>query len=267
MIWYGVRALLRWLMVPAAVAAAYYVALYVGFFGVILGPFPKDLAEPTAGALLPALVTLAGAFAAPRYHVATAVVLAATSVALSVSGYWPRYDRGASVVGGIVGVALVAWWRRARRRPLGATHMRRVLAGIGLCVVNLVVMRYVDWPERPDEIAIALRQAVGSTSGITAFRAYDLGGFIDREWLWRFDGTDDAVARVVRALQLRPAVSVPAQFWRMPPYYWPRSRPTDVLAYQSDAFTADGRGRDGQHFFLVYDRRRRRVFVWFKDNF
>lgn len=247
--------------------AASYVALYVGLFGILFGPFPKDLAAPTLGALLPALVTLAGTFAAPRHHVATAVVLAAASVLIEISGYWPPFHRGASVAGGIVGVAGVAWWRAARRRPLGARHMRRVLAGVALCLVSLVATRYVDWPERPDDIPIALSQAVGSTSGITAFHAYDLGGFIDREWLWRFEATDDALARVTSSLRLHPTATVPDQFWRMPPYYWPRSLPTDAQVYQSEAFTADGRGRDGQHFLLVYDRHRRRVFVWFKDNF
>jgi hypothetical protein len=100
-----------------------------------------------------------------------------------------------------------------------------------------------------------------------AFYDYDLGGFIDREYLWRIDGPPAVVAALVAGLGLAPAPAVPEAFWRMPPADWPGAMPADGEAFASPDFTAEGRGRDGLHYFLVHDRRAGRAFVWVKDNF
>ena len=104
-------------------------------------------------------------------------------------------------------------------------------------------------------------------SGVAAFYRYDLGGFIDHAWLWRIDAKPDIVALVVSSLRLQSTNAVPPQFWRMPPYYWPRAMPPDGEAFQSLAFSADSRGPDGEHYFLVHDKTQDRAFIWLKSNF
>ncbi|MDZ4344143.1 MAG: hypothetical protein U1E51_17120 [Candidatus Binatia bacterium] len=132
----------------------------------------------------------------------------------------------------------------------------------------MIALRYLDWPAQPDGLPPELREALGveGTRAVT-FYAYDLGGFIDREWLWRIDAKPDLVAQVISSFELRRAGAVPPAFWRMAPHYWPRSMPAGAEAFQSPWFSANGRGRDGAHYFLLYDKMHERAFVWYKNNF
>ena len=75
------------------------------------------------------------------------------------------------------------------------------------------------------------------------------------------------MSRVVGSFGLRSAGTVPPGFWKMPPHYWPRSMPADGEAFESPMFSADSRGHDGTHFFLVHDKAQGRAFVWVKENF
>lgn len=262
----------RWVLAAAAVAGALYVGLVTSLFGLFLGPYPKDLAEPTAGVLIAMLVVLAGSFAAPRFHVVTAVVLS-----LAVSGFallgllFPPRSQGIAgcVVGGVVSVAGVAWWRRPSRPPRTKPLAWGLVGATAIGALSMVTARYMDWPARADDLPVELREALGErTSRIGAFYSYELGGrFLDREWLWRLDASPEVVSLLVTRLSLHPVAAIPDDLWRMPPHYWPRSPIAGVQAFQSEAFTADGRGRDGQHFFLLHDPSAGRAFVWFKNNF
>lgn len=269
---FTIRELVRWVLVAAAVAGALYAGLLISLFALFFGPFPKDLAEPTAGFVTVTLAALAGSFAAPRFHVATAVVLS-----LAVSGFallglmFPLRLPGIAgcVAGGVMSVAWVAW----RRRPIRTPRMTRLVRGlVGFAVVgalSLVAARYVDWPASADPLPAELQEALGErASRIGAFYNYELGGgFLDREWLWRLDASPEVVALVVNGLSLHPAPTIPDQLWRMPPHYWPRAPVAGAQAFQSEAFTADGRGRDGLHYFLLHDPNTGRAFIWFKNNF
>ena len=250
----------------AATVVAFFGVLYFSFFVLFFGPFPKDLAEPTAGFLMGSLIVLAGSMLAPRRQFLTAIflfVLATALICLLLS-----FHAVGAFAGGLLAVAFVAWWfypSRTRRSTV------RVSVAVGTaCVVflSLVYARHIDRPARPDQLPPELIDAVGAQgSGVAAFYRYDLGGFIDHEWLWRIDGKPDVVARVVSSLRLQSTNAVPPQFWRMPPHYWPRSMPPDGEAFQSSAFSADRRGPDGEHYFLLHDKTQGRAFVWLKSNF
>jgi len=56
----------RWILVPCASIAAFYGAIYFSLFVLFFGPFPKDLADPTAAFLMTSFIVLAGSFVAPR---------------------------------------------------------------------------------------------------------------------------------------------------------------------------------------------------------
>jgi hypothetical protein len=127
---------------------------------------------------------------------------------------------------------------------------------------------YVDRPARPDPLPPELAYALGPhASGLTTVYRYDLGGFIDHQWLWRLDAGPEVVALVVSGLGLRRTDTVPQRFWRMPPHYWPRAMPVGAEAFQSPAFSADRRRPDGAHYFLLYDKAHGSAYVWFKSNF
>ncbi len=96
---------------------------------------------------------------------------------------------------------------------------------------------------------------------------YNLGGFIDWEYLWRIDAKPEVIASVVQQLNLEKAKNVPRAFWQMPPYYWPRSLAPNAMIYESFDFPLQGRGLDGNHYFLLHDKSTNRAYVWYKYNF
>jgi hypothetical protein len=256
----------RWLLAVAAAALTFVAAGYLGLFALLLGPFPQDLAEPTAAFTLVFLPVLAGALLAPSHRLAAALVfvLAAAGVSLAVLGLALMPVLG----GGAAALAIIVWWvdpRRTRRQTLWAG------CGAALAVLvfaGLVAARHLDWPARPDEVPPELAYALADdAAGITAFYGYDLGGFIDREHLWRVVAAPEVMARIIAGLGLLPADEVPPAFWRMPPHDWPDAMPADGRAYASPGFAAEGRGQDGTHHFLVHDRGAGRAYFWVKANF
>jgi len=253
----------RWMLAAAAVFAALYGTPYLGIF-FLFGPFPKDLAAPTFGFLTGSVPVLAGSLLAPRHRLVTAVVLCVLTVSLAFS---LSLVPGA-VAGCLVAVGFVAWWFYPRRTVRSTRWVGRAACATFLAFIGLVYARHADVPACSDPLPSELTHALGtSASRVTSFYRYDLGGFFDHEWLWRIDAEPDVMALVVSGLGLQSTHAVSERFWKMPPQYWPRSMPAGAEAFQSAAFSADGRGPDGPHYFLLHDKTRERGFVWFKHNF
>jgi hypothetical protein len=263
---FSIRELFRWLLAAGAVVVAFFVALYFSLFVLMFGPFPKDLAEPTAGFTMGLLVVLAGSLLAPRQRLAVALVLFVAGTALATSLL--SFHLFGTLVGGGVAVAFVGWWFHSRR-----TRRSTLWVAAGVCAaffvfVGVVFARFVDRPANPEALSPELAHALGTNASLViAFYRYDRGGFIDHEWLWRIDATPEAMALVVSGLGLRSTNAVPQDFWGMSPHYWPRSMPAGGEAFQSPMFSGDSRGPDGSHYFLVHDKTQSRAFVWVKDNF
>jgi hypothetical protein len=256
----------RWVLAVAAAVVAFFGVLYFSLFVLFFGPFPKDLVEPTAGFLMGSLIVVAGSMVAPRHQFITAIFLLVLGLALT--NWLLSVHAVGAFTGGLLAVAFVAWWFHPGRTRRSTMRVGVAVGAAFLAFLNLVYARHVDWPARPDQLPPQLSYALGTnpSDGAALYR-YDLGGFIDHEWLWRIDAKPDVVARVVSGLRLRSTGTVPPRFWRMPPYYWPRSMPAGGEAFQSSAFSADGRGPDGEHYFLVHDKTQDRAFVWLKSNF
>jgi MFS family permease len=244
----------RWILTVAAVVVAFFGVLYFSLFVLFFGPFPKDLAEPTAGFLMGSLIVLAGSMIAPRRQFITAIFLFVLVTGLII--LLLSFHAVSAFAGGLLAVAFVGWWFHPSRRRRSTVWVGVALGAACLAFLSLVYARHVDRPAHPEQLPTELIYELGTdASGVAAFYRYDLGGFIDHEWLWRIDAKPDIVARVVSSLRLRSTNTVPPQFWRMPPHYWPRSMPPGGEAFQSSAFSADSRGPDGAHYFLVHDKR------------
>jgi hypothetical protein len=256
----------RWVFAVAAVAVAFFGVLYFSLFVLLFGPFPKDLAEPTAGFLMGSLIVLVGTVLAPRHRFVTAMVLLVLGTLLGA--LLLSFHVLGLVAGGLVAVAFVACWFHPRRTARSAVSMGAAACAACLAFAVLVYARHVDRPARPDQLPSELADVLGThASRLTTFYRYDLGGFIDHQWLWRIDAMPDVVALVVSGLGLRSTNAVPQRFWRMPPHYWPRAMPVSGEAFQSPAFSADSRGPDGSHYFLLYDKAHGSAYVWVKSNF
>jgi hypothetical protein len=262
----SIRELYRWLLAAGAVVVAFFAALYFSLFAVMFGPFPKDLAEPTAGFTMGLLTVLAGSLLAPRQWLAVALVLAVAGTSL-VTALMSFHLLG-TLAGAIVAVAFVAWWFRPQR-----TRRSTLWVGIGVCAVFFIFIgvgyaRFTDRLAQPEPLAPELAHTLGTNASlVTAFYRYDRGGFVDHEWLWRIDAKPEGMAMVVSGLGLRSTNTVPQGFWRMSPHYWPRSMPAGGEAFQSPMFSGEGRGPDGAHYFLLHDKAQSRAFIWVKDNF
>lgn len=124
---------------------------------------------------------------------------------------------------------------------------------------------YRDFPAIPNSRPAQIEKALYG-KGARCY-VYSLGGFIDREYLWRIDGAPDAIAAVIEELEMEEAKTIPDSFWKMPPYYWPRKLSEGAKPYGSAGFVNKEHGHDGEHYFLLHDTRANRAYVWFKDNF
>jgi hypothetical protein len=211
-------------------------------------------------------MVLAGSCVAPSHRLATAVVLFALG-ALPTSVLQDLHLPSVCV-GGLLAIGLVAWWFHSSRSSRSIQWVGLAGCGAVVAFIGVVYAYHVDRPARPDPVPFWLSRQLGAeASRIDTFYEYDLGGFIDHQWLWRIEAGPDAMAQIVADLKLQPTQVVPPRFWRMPPHYWPRSGPTGAEAFQSPHFPVDQRGPDGDHYFLLYDKAKNRAFIWYKDNF
>jgi hypothetical protein len=124
--------------------------------------------------------------------------------------------------------------------------------------------------ESPEDYPYALEQIVKSNSSAVAdVWAYDLGGFIDRESVWRIDLPptlrDTFVAN--HGLTSVDATNVPIEFFKAFPRRWRPSHTPECEYFATPRFPATGRGQDGEHYFMMYDAKRGRMYVWLKSNF
>lgn len=229
----------------------------------------QPLVETVGGFFIGAASVFPGALLAPRWKAQIGLLLSAATLAtlVIIEGFQTSILTSA-LGGGLFSVSVIVWICGSPLPP-----RLRYAGGLAACLTligftGLSLSRYRDIPSKPDEAPKFISSALDTNAqSIAAFYQYDLGGFIDHQWLWRIDASTEAIEAIVTRLKLRTTTAVPTKFWRMPPSYWPRSTPIEGDAYQSDGFRAGERGNDGLHYFLVHDKVQGRAFVWFKLNF
>jgi len=160
---------------------------------------------------------------------------------------------------GVIGIVLVLMpkdGRIAKQRLCGVFFL--------IAFVALSVATFADWPVWPDAVPGPLLQtAAGDHSGIKTFHTYYLGGFIDRDWLWRIDARPEVLQTVASKLGLSPVQTAPEGFWQMPPYYWPRSLPPGAKVYSTPGFSHGA----GVQYCMLVDPNRGTAVVWVKSLF
>jgi hypothetical protein len=229
----------------------------------------QPFVETAGGFFIGAASVFPGTLLAPRWKAQVGLVLSGATVGtLMLIGESQTAILASALGGGLFSVSVIvricAGLLPPRLRYAGELAACLLLIGF----TGMSLARYRDVPPRPDAIPTELSHALGTNAHqLAATYEYDLGGFIDHQWLWRIDATTEGIATVVASLKLRGTNAVPARFWRMPPSYWPRTMPPAGDAYQSEGFTAEERGQDGSHYFLIHDKVQSRAFVWVKLNF
>jgi hypothetical protein len=143
-------------------------------------------------------------------------------------------------------------------------RLRTVLFVIAAIFVAAICW-YRDFPAIPNSRPVQIEKALYGKRA--RCYVYSLGGFINREYLWRIDGSPAAIAAVIAELEMEEAKTIPVSFWKMPPYYWPRQLSEGAKPYGSAGFVNEEHGNDGEHYFLLHDTKSNRAYVWFKDNF
>ena len=135
----------------------------------------------------------------------------------------------------------------------------------------LVILALIGWGRHLDILALPNDPPFEIKALLAEKEArcyvYYLGGFIDSEYLWRIDANPEVIISIVHELNLGQSKNVPRAFWQMPPYYWPRSLSTNMKAYKTPDFPGEGRGNDGDYYFLLHDKSNNRAYVWYKRNF
>lgn len=254
-----------WLRPLVAAAIVFAIGLYLGFGLAMFGGRPRAAVEPAAAFAIVFTTAYTAGRLAPRARFHAAVAAAGLASAI---GHGVALSLVGSVAGALVAIGIAAGWAIDGELAAG---LRRGLRIAGLATLigfsAFVYSRHVDWPARPDPLPPMLREFLGSDADrVTAYYETDLGGFLDRESLWRIEADEAVLDRLVERLAVAPVAEAPAAFFRMPPRDWLRALPPTGQAYASPGFRSGSRGGDGDHFFLVRDRAGH-AFVWVKSNF
>jgi hypothetical protein len=152
---------------------------------------------------------------------------------------------------------------KMQRRPIFCLGTLLASAALGLAIA--FYLAHIDWPASPDAIPPQLERVLDARE--VTVHTYDLGGFIDTQYLWRIAAERRVLGRIIQHLGLMPVGSAPRSFWSHPPSWRPARKQAGVRFYKSPQFDADNRGSDGDHYFAMHDEREGVLYVWFKQNF
>jgi hypothetical protein len=175
---------------------------------------------------------------------------------------WSHREPWFSILLAALGIAGVTLWFIPRDGRI--VRQRLWAGGFLLAFWSLFGASLYDWPAWPDATPEPLVRATGGKPGaIERFHCYDLGGFIDHDWLWRIDARSDVLQSIAPSVGLEKVDSVPPGFWEMPPYYWPRNLPPGAQLYSTPGFSHGA----GEQYFMLIDARHRLAVVWVKSLF
>lgn len=264
----GRREWLRWIAVPCSAFLITWAFFSVLLVPLLFGPLPDSLKMDTLGFLIALPASFIPALIAPRHQVLTCATLCLVFVIFSL------LNDGDSTVGvlvaGVLSVGGMAWKATSNRRLL--TPVRIVLLLFASLAAYMVHVRAttLDWYERPDPWPYQLGNIIAletpDNTPVSVYQ-YDLGGFIDKQYLWRLDAGTSIVTQVIQRLRVQQTNSVPSKFWAMPPHYWPRKMPENADVYQNPNFWGNDRGPDGDLFCVLHDKDHQRAYIWLKSNF
>lgn len=142
-----------------------------------------------------------------------------------------------------------------------------------LCAI-LFVLRQYDIPPIhrgvPASVSFIEKQ-IGAE--IASSRYFVRMNFIDREYLWRCELTEEQFALLPEFFKrfgniaCVSASDVPRQFFHHRAYWWSVEASPETVFWATRNFPTETRGGDGYHVIMSYDRGRRVLHAWIKNNF
>lgn len=254
---------IRWTLMPIAVLVVYVSVFVLSFtFITFLRPIGESL-YPVFPFIAGALAVFAGAAIAPSHKTVAAIGLTVAGVAYLCSHFDIDTFLPAMIGGGCASGFAWLWFDPMRSsRTEKWVHIGETVCGYVFCA--LVASYRLDCPAFRDSLPSQLGSDI---TGVCNCYTYHLpGNGLDSQDVWQLDVTPEAFQMITDRLKLSIAVSVPPQFWRKAPYWWPRHSPPNVTAWQSHEFPVDAPASNGSHYFLLYDPDLHRVFVWVKSG-
>jgi len=166
----------------------------------------------------------------------------------------------------------IAGRKRGAWRQIGRRTASRVAAAFAVAVLGVFAVRYaqwIDWPARPAPADHPLAGLGDRAALVRELFVYELpGGFIDTEYVARLRAEPALLPALIDSWSLEPVPpdGVPDAFWTAPPAYW-WNPPRTGEFYATRDFPWTGRGRDGDHYFLLRVPDRDELWLWYKRNF
>jgi hypothetical protein len=225
------------------------------------------------------------------------LVLRTPAFSRSVDWLWvlcAMYLWPATAAAGLVGIVPLGWgWhliavlycsalafligRIARRLPglREQVSWRRALVAVSIVWLPIAaflgyrVLEYKGLLTRPTACPGSFAVLAEHCGDITDLHQYELGGFLDRWYLARFNTRPGALTAIAtrRGLVEVPVATIPRSVWAQPPVWWRPPIDATTRVYSTPAFPYEGRGGDGEHYLFVEHGQASRVYVMFKANF
>lgn len=171
-----------------------------------------------------------------------------------------------------IAIALCYWGYRSRRRAYLWAGGILMLPATGLTgIVSFIMIMFGigpvhDQDDWPGEIRGFARIGQCDTSDV---KVSCLESFIDSEYVWRQPFPYEKLPELVAngAFESIEPAAVSPNFFAAFPYLWRPAMGPNCEFYATTEFDPDGRGPDGEHYYLMHDRDRGLLYVWYKDNF
>ncbi len=260
--------ILRWILVPIAAYAVFHLSSILLFIAAVINVIPFQASLILFGLVGGFFAILTGMYLAPAHKIKTGAILALTLPLLFVilSRSFHSHDLiqfVATAFGGLLAVLI----QRKNNNLVAMSSSRKPylygLLGILVIIGGFLFARIMDFPARPDSLP---NQGLGKLN-VSSFYSYRLAGFIDETYLWRMDAEEETVRTLADSLDLEEIRKVQDDFFYWRPYWWPKKLPSNYLAFRSPGYEIGTRPSDDWYYYLVYDKDKKRAYIWVDQNF
>jgi hypothetical protein len=200
------------------------------------------------------------------------LLIAFTGLAGILGGYKTAGLFAASCIAFAFGVLLIVRGRLTKRTWISEIGL--VLTVPAICILGLAIALWQVFRIGPiystDSYPYGVKSMLEiANTEVSNAKVYNLGGFMDREYVWRLTLSAEQVDKIVPEYRLMPVLAdkVPTTCWEAFPYWWRPTPNADCRYWSTANFPATGRGPDGDYYFVMYDSQNRWFYVWLKSNF
>ena len=176
---------------------------------------------------------------------------------------------GAFSVGIILGTLLICHGRDTKRKWMVASGILGLVVAFSTLPFAPFLSHYGTIRDRSDFPFRLTRMIEISNAEYDYVNVYDLGSFIDSEYVWRLKVSDTGLASVLEEYKMTtvPAAEIPAAFFDAFPADWRPPSNSTCQGYSTVDFPLLNRGPETTHFFGMHDPETSYLYVWCKSNF